>query len=197
MADHFLMNNPLRVRYHWTREEDEILRELVELHAPNKDWQLISQSIPGRTPKSCRTRWSNQISPQVTHRAFTPDEDRVIFLVHDNIGKKWARIAQFLPGRTANLVRNNWKYKMKRKYSSMMNKEFNDFMNQGSFRAGFGYFVNPFNPTGDDTSDSSEDDPLTLLSLATPGLGLSNPPVQMPVIPASEPVNLELSLALV
>nr|GMD94619.1 transcription factor MYB44-like [Ipomoea batatas] len=52
-----------RIRGPWSPEEDELLTRLVEKHGA-RNWSLISKSIPGRSGKSCRLRWCNQLSPQ-------------------------------------------------------------------------------------------------------------------------------------
>ncbi|KAE8715658.1 structural maintenance of chromosomes domain-containing protein [Hibiscus syriacus] len=53
-----------RIKGPWSLEEDEALQPLVQTHGPG-NWSLISKSIPGRTGKSCRLRWCNQLSPEV------------------------------------------------------------------------------------------------------------------------------------
>jgi len=58
-----------RIKDPWNSEEDEALEKLVEKHGP-RNWSTISKSIPGRSGKSCRLRWCNQLSPQVERRAF-------------------------------------------------------------------------------------------------------------------------------
>ncbi|KAK9949035.1 hypothetical protein M0R45_004583 [Rubus argutus] len=63
-----------RIKGPWSPEEDDALQNLVHKHGP-RNWSLISKAIPGRSGKSCRLRWCNQLSPQVEHRAFTPEED--------------------------------------------------------------------------------------------------------------------------
>lgn len=59
-----------RVRGPWSPEEDARLSTLVEkLGARN--WTLIARGIPGRSGKSCRLRWCNQLDPQVKRKPFT------------------------------------------------------------------------------------------------------------------------------
>ncbi|XP_057787959.1 transcription factor MYB1-like [Salvia miltiorrhiza] len=61
-----------RIKGPWSPAEDNHLRELVQQHGA-RNWSLISKSIQGRSGKSCRLRWCNQLSPEVEHRPFTPE----------------------------------------------------------------------------------------------------------------------------
>jgi hypothetical protein len=104
---------PLPQRRKFTREEDLMLRSLVEKFGTHH-WHAIARSLPGRSARQCRDRYMNYLMDSLIRNPWTHEEDIFLIVQVHRIGPKWVRIGRMLNGRSATSVKNRW-YKRVRK----------------------------------------------------------------------------------
>ncbi len=96
----------------WTEIEDDTVRKGVK--DANVDsiksikWSDLAMKVPGRTGKQVRERWYNHLDPAVNKGPWTEAEMRTLHRVHATFGNQWSKIAESLPGRTQNHIKNRW-----------------------------------------------------------------------------------------
>jgi len=94
-------------RGRWSREEDAaILSTVVEC---GRKWRKCAQLMPGRTEHAIRNRFyrlSTQVDASLSRGNWSAEEDDIILQSVEELGNRWIVIAQRLPGRTEDAIRN-------------------------------------------------------------------------------------------
>ncbi|KAF5726200.1 myb family transcription factor family protein [Tripterygium wilfordii] len=111
--------NPELIKGPWSKEEDEIIIELVHKYGPKK-WSTIARHLPGRIGKQCRERWHNHLNPAINKEAWTQQEELALIRAHQIYGNRWAELTKFLPGRGDNAIKNHWNSSVKKKLESYL-----------------------------------------------------------------------------
>lgn len=98
----------------WTVEEDLLLVNYIAAHGEGR-WNSLTRSAGlKRTGKSCRLRWLNYLRPDLRRGSITPQEQLLILELHSRWGNRWSKIAQHLPGRTDNEIKNYWRTRVQK-----------------------------------------------------------------------------------
>ncbi|XP_057950872.1 transcription factor LAF1-like [Malania oleifera] len=109
----------------WSPEEDQRLRNYILRHG-HGCWSSVPINAGlQRNGKSCRLRWINYLRPGLKRGMFTAEEEETILNLHRLLGNKWSQIAQQLPGRTDNEIKNHWHSYLKKKVAKLEEKEAN------------------------------------------------------------------------
>lgn len=107
----------------WSVEEDRALFSIVHSVSEGpfipgkavkltKTWVHIAQQFAAasvgreRTPKQCRERWANFLNPTIKKTAFSEDEEATVFRAWQDMGPAWVKIAELVPGRGDNAIKN-------------------------------------------------------------------------------------------
>ncbi|MQL80602.1 hypothetical protein Taro_013051 [Colocasia esculenta] len=116
----------------WTVEEDLLLLNYINNHGEGR-WNSLARCAGlKRTGKSCRLRWLNYLRPDVRRGNITPEEQLLILELHSRWGNRWSKIAQHLPGRTDNEIKNYWRTRVQKHAKQLKcdvnSKQFKDVM---------------------------------------------------------------------
>lgn len=92
----------------WTKEEDEILKELVLTYG-GKNWKKISENIKGRTPIQCLHRWTKILQPGLVKGPWSIQEDKkLVEWVKREGPTRWSQCAEYIKGRNGKQCRERW-----------------------------------------------------------------------------------------
>ncbi|CAA6663647.1 unnamed protein product [Spirodela intermedia] len=128
----------------WTVEEDLVLADYIATHGEGR-WNSLARCAGlKRTGKSCRLRWLNYLRPDVRRGNITPRSSSSFSsstpagatalaqqIIHP-FWCRWSRIAQCLPGRTDNEIKNYWRTRVQKHAKQLKcdvnSKQFKDAM---------------------------------------------------------------------
>lgn len=113
---------PGLIKGSWAKEEDFLLSSWVQENGAN-NWAGCAKIITGRNGKQCRERWYNNLDPNIIKGQWTKVEDQLIFHFVKTMGPRWSMIAQALPGRTENSIKNRYYLAVKKQKKSENVKE--------------------------------------------------------------------------
>jgi len=129
----------LKKRCIWSEDEDKNLKKIIR-NMGTQDWnvasnllaQKMSNGILLKTPKQCRERWRNKLSPLVKAEPWTVNEEKKLFEMYSQLGPKWSEISNELPGRTDNAIKNFFFCKIRRLLRRIKNLEISDDIRSNS-----------------------------------------------------------------
>ncbi|CAM8894364.1 unnamed protein product [Rhodiola kirilowii] len=99
----------------WTAEEDRILINYINQNGEGSWRSMPKNAGLLRCGKSCRLRWINYLRSDLKRGNFTSQEQDIIIHLHASLGNKWSLIANQLPGRTDNEIKNYWNSTLSRR----------------------------------------------------------------------------------
>lgn len=102
------MMSKAKVRRSFTNEEDRHLRKLVRKFGSKNKWNEISALMKTRDPRQCRDRWNYYLSPKNNADKWTEEEDRLLFDLYEQRGRKWATFKPYFNGRTTVNIKSRW-----------------------------------------------------------------------------------------
>jgi hypothetical protein len=96
---------PVQEKTVFTPVEDALLLALVRQFG-RTHWINVASRMPPRTARQCRERWINYLNPELSQAPWTSGEDDILRSKYKEFGPKWVQIAEFLPRRSANSIKN-------------------------------------------------------------------------------------------
>ncbi|KAK3694204.1 Homeodomain-like protein, partial [Podospora appendiculata] len=91
----------------WTREEDQRLRDAVEIHGTR--WSKIAEVVSSRNGDQCWKRWYDCLDPRIDKSPWTSDEDAKLLETVAQHGRNWTEIVNTnFPNRTSLSAKNRF-----------------------------------------------------------------------------------------
>lgn len=102
-------------KWQWTAEEDQLLIRLAR--QCNRDWSKIVEFFPNKSVANVKKRYLNKHSPHIRKFNWTPQEDKIILALYAEQGCSWIQIAEHLPGRQPDAIKNRFYGTLRKKLS--------------------------------------------------------------------------------
>lgn len=97
-------------RKNWSKIEDRYLVEIMRKEEKPIDWEEVSQKMKEqgylRNAKQIKSRWVNNLDPDLTKEKWCKTDILRLFLLYDEKGNRWQEIAASFEGRTDNCIKN-------------------------------------------------------------------------------------------
>ena len=122
------MINHVPPRTKFTQNEDRMLVKLVN-EMENVNWKSIASKMNGRTPRQCRERYNNYLSPSLRLDPWNPDEDALLIRKYNEYGPQWAFLSRFFNNRGPVNLKNHYA-----KLSYQSNKLLQEMKNNNLYR---------------------------------------------------------------
>ena len=91
-----------------------------------KNWNILSEIINKRKPKSIRDRYLNNFDPNILKEIFTIEEDVKILKLQKKFGNKWTLISKIKKNRTKDMIKHRFLFHIKKNlnfYDKKINEE--------------------------------------------------------------------------
>lgn len=103
------------LKWQWTAEEDLLLSRLAKQF--NRDWSRIVEFFPNKSQSNIKKRYLNKHCPDIRKSNWMPQEDKVIMSLYAEQGCSWIQIAEYLPGRQPDAIKNRFYGTLRKKLS--------------------------------------------------------------------------------
>lgn len=108
--------DPSRNTAAFTEIENSII---IQERSRGKSWSDIAKCLVNRTANQVKFHFE-KIDPTRKRGKWSAAEDEFLIATQSRFGNKWAKISEFLPGRSSNDVKNRWS-RLRRHYDSSQN----------------------------------------------------------------------------
>lgn len=143
--------NPLIKKGRWLPQEDQKLKELVDLFG--KSWKLISKIMKNRSSKQIRNRYEDHLDETLNKQVFNKEEDEKILKIIKEKTQSRVILRQMFPFRSLKMINNRIMYlkkkgcKAKKYFKDSFNKnnileKNNNTINNNNFQKN-NYFCDP------------------------------------------------------